>query len=84
MWQYPFIQAIYKVDILGHLPRQYHIQRIEFPRIVPALRDEGLEVPQSLGAHVLYFTWRGYRGCVDVSRREAQTLLPVGAAGARA
>ena len=52
--KWPWIQAVWRVSIRGHLPRQYHVQRIEAPRTV------------LLGPHILHFQWRGYTGCVDV------------------
>ena len=52
--RFPWIQAIWKVQIRSHLPSQYHIQRVEFPR---HLTDTG--------HHIVQFMWRGYTGCVD-------------------
>ena len=43
------------VNIRGHLPRQSHVQRVEFPRTLT-----------ETGPHVVHFMWRGYTGCVDV------------------
>ena len=47
-----------QVYITGHLPRQSHVVRVEFPRT--------LSGPQYVGPHVVHFMWRGYTGCVDV------------------
>ena len=53
--KWPWIQAVFRVAIRGHLPRQYHVQRIEAPRTV-----------NTYGPHVLHFMWRGYTGCMDI------------------
>ena len=44
-----------QVYITGHLPRQSHVLRVEFPRTLT-----------EVGPHVVHFMWRGYTGCIDV------------------
>ena len=53
--RWPWVQAVWKVYIRGHLPRQSHVVRVEFPRTLTVL-----------GPHIVHFLWRGYTGCIDV------------------
>ena len=53
--KWPWLQAVWVSCIRAHMPRQYHIQKVDFPRTLTRT-----------GPHVVHFMWRGYTGCVDV------------------
>ena len=53
--KWPWIQAVYKVNIASFHPREHNMQAMEFPRTV-----------STTGRHILWWSWRGYRQCTDV------------------